>query len=127
MIQKEFTYRGKNMEALSSLSLKEFIELLPARQRRTLRKGLSENHKKLLKNLKESKKPVKTHFRDVIILPEMVGRTIHIHNGKEFNAVRIIPEMLGHYLGEFALTRKSVKHSSPGIGATKSSSAVSVK
>ena len=127
MIQKEFTYRGKNMEALSSLSLKEFIELLPARQRRTLRKGLSENHKKLLKNLKESKKPVKTHFRDVIILPEMVGKTIHIHNGKEFNAVRIIPEMLGHYLGEFALTRKSVKHSSPGIGATKSSSAVSVK
>jgi|SRR3989344_204467 len=127
MIQKEFTYRGKNMEALSSLSLKEFIELLPARQRRTLRKGLSENHKKLLKNLKESKKPVKTHFRDVIILPEMVGRTIHIHNGKEFNAVRVIPEMLGHYLGEFALTRKSVKHSSPGIGATKSSSAVSVK
>ena len=127
MIQKEFTYRGKNMEALSSLSLKEFIELLPARQRRTLRKGLSEYHKKLLKNLKESKKPVKTHFRDVIILPEMVGRTIHIHNGKEFNAVRVIPEMLGHYLGEFALTRKSVKHSSPGIGATKSSSAVSVK
>ena len=127
MIQKEFTYRGKNMEALSSLSLKEFIELLPARQRRTLRKGLSENHKKLLKNLKESKKPVKTHFRDVIILPEMVGRTIHIHNGKEFNAVRVIHEMLGHYLGEFALTRKSVKHSSPGIGATKSSSAVSVK
>ena len=81
----------------------------------------------MLKNLKESKKPVKTHFRDVIILPEMVGRTIHIHNGKEFNAVRVIPEMLGHYLGEFALTRKSVKHSSPGIGATKSSSAVSVK
>lgn len=127
MIQKEFTYRGKNMEALVSLSLKEFVELLPARQRRTLRKGLSENHKKLLKNLKESKKPVKTHFRDVIVIPEMVGKAIHIHNGKEFNAVRIVPEMLGHYLGEFAMTRKSVKHSSPGIGATKSSSAVSVK
>src|SRR3990167_2898041 len=103
MVQKEFAYRGKTMEELSKLSLKEFSELVPARQRRSITKGVKEKYKKLLKSLKGAK-IVKTHLRDAVIIPEMVGKMIHIHNGKEFIAIKIAPEMLGHYLGEFALT-----------------------
>ena len=63
----------------------------------------------------------------MIIVPEIVGKRIQIHNGKEFISIQITDEMLGHYLGEFVLTRKRVEHSAPGIGATKSSVAVSVR
>ena len=82
-----------------------------------------------IKKLKEGKisKIVKTHCRDLIILPEMVSITVHVYNGKEFVPVNIAENMIGHYLGEFAVTRKKVQHSAPGIGATKSSAAMSVK
>ena len=73
------------------------------------------------------KKKIKTQLRDMVILPEMVGITIHIHDGKQYREINIIGEMIGSFLGEYALTRNSVKHSAPGIGATKSSTAVSVK
>ena len=63
----------------------------------------------------------------MIVLPAMVGSTIKIHRGNSFEAIMIQPEMIGHYFGEFALTRKRVAHSAPGIGATKSSAALSVK
>ena len=89
---------------------------------------LLENIRRAKKNLKEGEKPVtKTHARDMIILPEMVGVTILIHNGKEFTPVEITPEMIGHYLGEFAITNKPVKHGSPGIGASRSSMYVPLK
>ncbi len=127
MAKKEFTYRGKTLDELKKLSLSEFILLLPSRQRRSLKRGLTEQQKKLLKQIKENKNDVKTHCRDMIILPEMVGKTIRVHNGKEFIPVVIQNEMIGHYLGEFALTRKKVEHSAPGIGATRSSAALSVK
>ena len=129
---KEFTFIGKNMEDLLKMDIKEFTKLLPARQRRTLSRGVSEIQQDFLNKVKAlkqgtRKKPVKTHLRDMIILPEMVGVIIHIHRGKEFVPVMINEKMLGHYLGEFGLTRKRVEHSAPGIGATKSSGAVSVK
>ncbi len=127
MAIKEFTYRGKTIEELKKISLKEFAELLPARQRRTLRRGLTDQQKILLEKLKDKTKPIKTHIRDMVIIPEMLGKRIQVHNGKEFVLVHITEEMLGHYLSEFALTRRSVKHSAPGIGATKSSAAVSVR
>ncbi|MEK6856791.1 MAG: 30S ribosomal protein S19 [Nanoarchaeota archaeon] len=126
MIQ-EFTYRGKTLEDLNKMEVKEFAKLLPSRQRRSLIRGLDIKEKKFLKMLKISAKPVKTHLRKAIILPEMVGKNIMLYNGKEFVPVKIEAEMLGHYLGEFALTRKNVKHSAPGVGATKSSAAVSVR
>ena len=63
----------------------------------------------------------------MIVLPEMVGILIQIYNGKAFSPVEITHEMIGHYLGEFAMTRRKVEHSAPGIGATKSSAAMSVK
>jgi small subunit ribosomal protein S19 len=63
----------------------------------------------------------------LVIIPELVGRTVKIYNGKEWVMVLIEPEMLGHRLGEFALTRRMVRHSAPGIGATKSSASLSVR
>ena len=128
MVKKEFTYRGKTLEELKAMSLKEFAELLPARQRRTINRGFTEEQKRFLKSLESKKdKPIKTHCRDMIILPSMVGSTIRIHKGNDFIAITIQPEMIGHYLGEFALTRKKVEHHAPGIGATRSSASISVR
>jgi len=127
MAKKEFTYRGKTMDELEVMSLTEFAKLLPARQKRSLNRGLTETQKTLLKKIRSRKNNIETHCRDMIILPEMVDKTIKIHRGKDFVAVIISPEMLGHYLGEFALTKSKVAHSAPGIGATKSSSSLSVR
>lgn len=124
----EFKFYGKNVEELKNLSLKEFIEIIPARQRRSLNRGLSEEKKKFLERLKKvSNKPVKTHLRDMIIVPQMIGKRIAVYNGKSFVEVTINEEMLGRYLGEFIMTRQKVQHSAPGVGATKSSAAVSVR
>ncbi len=127
MAKKEFKYRGKSIDELRQMSLKELAELFPARARRKIKRGFTEQEKIFLKNLKESKKPVKTHCRTMLVLPEMVDKTILVHNGKSFVSITILPEMVGHYLGEYSLTRKRVAHSSPGVGATRSSSNVSVK
>lgn len=124
---REFKYRGRSMEELLNLPLDEFINLLNARQRRSLQRGLSEEKRKLLNDIKTGKSNIRTHLRDMIILPIMVGKTIHVHNGKEFVAVEIKPEMLGHYLGEYAITNKRVIHSAPGIGASRSSLYVPLK
>ncbi len=126
MVKKEFMYRGKSLEELQSMSITELMAMLPSRQRRNLKRGLNDQQKYLLKKLK-TKNNVETHLRDMIILPEIVGKTIKIHNGREFQPVLIEPDMIGHYLGEFAQTRKKVTHSAPGIGATKSSASASVK
>lgn len=129
---KIFHYRGKTLEELRAMSLNDFIKLLPSRQRRTLTHGFGEENRKLYDKIKRAKqgifkKLIKTHRRDFVILPEMVGLMIHIHRGKEFVPVMIMEEMIGHYLGEFAATRKKVEHSAPGIGATRSSASASVK
>ncbi|MBA7516333.1 hypothetical protein ES705_08381 [subsurface metagenome] len=98
-----------------------------ARQRRKLKRKLRENEEKLLEELKSDKESVKTHLRDAIVLPEMVGKKIGIHSGKSFEYVEIKTEMIGHYLGEFALTRKKVLHGAAGVGATRSSKYVPLK
>lgn len=127
-VKKEFTYRGLTLEELKKLSVDEFIPYLPARMRRTLKRGLTREQNKLLNDIRSGKKEViKTHLRDMVILPDFVGHTIGIHNGKEFVHVTIQPEMIGHYLGEFALTRKEVKHTGPGVGATRSSKYLPLK
>ncbi len=132
---KEFTYKGYTLEELQKMPMDEFIKLLPARQRRSLLRGLTDAQRILLEKvrraraaIREGKKVViKTHVRDMIILPEMVGLTIHVYNGKEFVPVEIKPEMIGHYLGEFAITCKPVKHGAPGIGASRSSMYIPLK
>ena len=124
---KEFMFRGKKLDEIQKLSLQDFMQLIPARERRTLKRGLTELQKIILENVRAGQKELKTHCRDLIILPEMVGKLIKVHNGKEWTPVTIEPEMLGHRLGEFALTRRKVAHSAPGIGATRSSASLSVR
>ena len=122
----EYTYRGKTISELQELSLEEFAELLPSRERRSIKRGFTEGQKKVLHEFKEGKK-VRTHHRDMIILPEMIGQTIEIYSGKEFVSVDLQPEMIGHRFGEFAPTRSRVTHGSAGVGATRSSKFVPLK
>jgi len=126
---KEFTYRGKTIEELKTLDTREFAKLTKARQRRAiLRQTQSiENFVKKCVEFQGRKKPIRTHLRDIIIVPKMVGYNIFIHSGKQFVPIMIIPEMLGHRLGEFVPTRSKVKHGAAGIGATKSSLAKATK
>lgn len=127
--KKEFKYRGLTIEEIKKLSYEELIPLLPSRMRRTLKRGLTERQTKLLKNIEEAKKgdTIRTHCRNMIILPNFVDHTIYVHNGKDFQRVDIKPDMIGHYLGEFALSRQKVKHTGPGVGATRSSKFMPLK
>ena len=125
-----FLYRGFTLDELRQKSMDEFISLLPSRQRRSLTRGMSAQHIKLMEKILESKgskKPVRTHCRDFIILPELIGAVVLVYNGREFLRVNLQPEMLGHFLGEYAPTCKQVKHSAPGIGATRGSQFVPLK
>ena len=126
MAIKEFRYRGKSLEELQQLSEDDFAKLVPARQRRSMLHN-DETKSVFFARLRKKGDNVKTHCRDVVIRPFMVGKTIKVYKGKEFVPLLIQDEMIGHYLGEFVMTRKRVGHSSPGVGATKSSSNVSVK
>jgi len=129
----EFTYRGHTLDELQSLSLDEVAELLPARMRRTITRGLSVEHEKLLEKARDAGEeetandPIRTHLRDMPIVPGFVGLTFSVYNGQEFQRVQVEPEMIGHYLGEFQLTRTSVEHGQAGIGATRSSKFVPLK
>ncbi|MDN7012375.1 30S ribosomal protein S19 [Methanoculleus sp. FWC-SCC3] len=125
--REEFTYRGYSVADLQQMALSELLPLMPARARRKFDRGLSREHEKLLADLRSGDEKIRTHLRDMIIMPEMVGRTIEIHNGKEFQKVEIQPEAVFHYLGEFALTRRRIAHGSAGIGATRSSKYVPLK
>ena len=133
---KEFRYRGFTLCELQNTSMDEFISLLPSRQRRSLQRGLTIEQRKLLEKIRGAKelggngqtvKPIKTHVRDMVVLPEMVDTTIHVHNGKDFVPVEIKAEMIGHFLGEYAITNKPVRHGTPGIGASRSSMYVPLK
>lgn len=129
----EFTFRGHTLEELQAMELEEVAELLPARQRRSIERGLSIEKQKLLEEAEErgveetANDPIRTHLRDVPIVPAFVNMTFEVYNGQEFERVRVDPEMLGHYLGEFQLTRQSVEHGQAGIGATRSSKFVPLK
>lgn len=126
---REFTYRGYALTELQRMSMDDFICLLPSRQRRSLKRGLTQDQRKLLERLRQARREaegseitgLKTHRRDMVVLPEMVGLTIRVYNGKEFKPVAITEQMIGHYLGEFAITNKKVVHGTPGIGASRSS------
>ena len=124
---KKFTLRGKSFEEMKEMGLKEFSELLTSRKRRSIKRGLSYEQKRLLKKIEKGKNFVKTKRRDMIILPQMVGNKISVYSGKEYVTIEIKPEMLGHFLGEFVPTRRETKHSSPGMGATRSSKFVPLK
>jgi small subunit ribosomal protein S19 len=125
---KNFQYRGRSVDDLKAMSMDEFINLLPSRMRRSLRRGLSNEQRIVLERLRQDNgKPIKTHARDMVVLPEMIGKTILVHSGQEFVEIRINEKMLGHYLGEFVITNKLVRHGKPGIGASRSSMYIPLK
>ena len=124
---KEFTWQGKSEEEMKKLTLKEFAEMIPSRSRRSLERGFTEFQKKFLKRLEAGENNIKTHCRDIVVLPIMIGKTLRVYNGREYVSLLIGPDMIGHYLGEFSHTRRSVTHSAAGIGATRSSKAVSAR
>nr|AJS12864.1 30S ribosomal protein S19 [uncultured archaeon] len=126
MVRQEFMYHGKTLEELHKMGFTELATLLPSEERRKIKK-LTDREKKFIEKVQASKKPVKTHLRGMLILPFMVGKTVLIYDGRAFQQVIIINEMIGHRLGEYVLTRKKVQHNAPGIGATKSSASLSVK
>ena len=130
-----YHYRGYMLDDLKKMNMDQLLQLLPARARRSLRRGLPPRQKKVIERLRRAYRAkkrgkdlvVRTHVRDLVIFPEFVGLKVGIYNGQNFDLVEIRPEMIGHYLGEFALTRKRVQHGSPGIGATRSSKYVPLK
>ncbi len=134
MAKKEFTFRGKGIEELGKMGTEEFAKLCTARARRTIRKlGAQEKFRHFLAKVKKAKeamqagkavKPVKTHYRDFLVVPEMVGVQLAVYKGNEFSQFEAKDKMLGHYLGEFVLTRKRLVHGKAGIGATRSSTAI---
>ena len=127
--KKEFVYRGRPIEELKKMNLREFAKFLPSREKRTLMRNPDVVEKfiaKCNKRIAEGK-PIRTHSRAIIIVPEMIGMVVFVHSGRSFEQVRISSEMIGHRLGEFALTRKPVGHGAAGIGATRSSASRSVK
>eukprot|EP00825_Cyclidium_porcatum_P015790 TRINITY_DN1905_c0_g1_i4.p1 TRINITY_DN1905_c0_g1~~TRINITY_DN1905_c0_g1_i4.p1 ORF type:complete len:190 (-),score=42.97 TRINITY_DN1905_c0_g1_i4:325-894(-) len=136
---KKFIFRGKNIEDLLKIASGEtpdqiitpaLTELLRSRIRRKISRGIKSGFKKFVRKVLQTKKvapqgekpaAVKTHRRDYIVVPAMIGSVIGIYNGKEFVNVEIKFDMIGRYLGEFAMSYKPTKHGKPGIGATKGS------
>jgi len=129
---KEFTYRGLSKEELDNTSLEKLFKLFNSRQRRSLTRGITDDKRKLIEEIKAAKAgklktPIKTHLRDLIVLPYMVGVAVNVFSGKEFVPVVIKTEMVGHYLGEYVITNKRVNHGAPGVGASRSSLYVPLK
>ena len=129
---REFTYRGLSQKELEGLSLDKLLKLFPARIRRSLTRGINDNKRKLIGEIKAAKEgklktPINTHLRDLIILPNMIGTTVNVFSGKEFVPVTITSEMVSHYLGEYVITNKRVSHGAPGVGASRSSLYVPLK
>ena len=127
---RKYSYRGVDLDQLLELSTDQFVELVHCRARRKFVRGIRGKPLFLLKRLRKSKqglgenekpKTVKTHLRNMVIVPEMIGSVVGVYNGKTFNQVEVRPEMTGHYLGEFSITYKPVRHGRPGIGSTNSS------
>ena len=126
--KKEFSFRGFSVEELQAMPMEEVLELLSSRARRSYNRGLNEEEQVFVDRLLRGDKPVlRTHRREIVILPSFVGKSVGVYNGKEFNEFEIKPEMIGHYLGEFAPTRLGGKHSGPGVGATRSSKFMPLK
>jgi len=133
---RKFAFRGVDLDQLLDMSNEQFMQLLHCRARRRFQRGLKRKPMALIKRLRKAKKEapplekpevVKTHLRNMIIVPEMIGSIVGVYNGKTFNQVEVKPEMIGHYLGEFSITYKPVKHGRPGIGATHSSRFIPLK
>ena len=124
---KESKWNGLTEEQVKALDFKEFVALLPARRRRSIQRGPHPMQERFFKKLRSGKNNIRTHRREVVIIPEMLGKTFLVFTGKAFAEVTVTIEMLGHLLGEFASSRKLVRHSGAGVGSTRSSKAVTAR
>jgi small subunit ribosomal protein S15e len=133
---KKFQYRGVELEPLLDLTVDELVQMYPARARRRLSRGLKRKPKALITRLRKAKKEavpgerprgIKTHLRNMIIMPEMIGSVVGVYNGKVFLGFEVLPDMIGMYLGEFVVTYKPVTHGRPGIGSTTTSRFIPLK
>ncbi len=121
------TYKGMELEELTKLKNEDLAKILPSRSRRVIKRGFTPRQLKLIRDInsikdaESQKKPIKTQEREMVILPQMVGKRISVHNGRDF--VEIVPNisMIGRRLGEYALTRKIPVHTKAGVGASRSS------
>ena len=140
---KTYTFRGIELDDLVKLSTDEFSRLIHARSRRRIMRGLGQKPEKFLAKCRkavrfktklfliflkkklcqpgEKPPPVKTHLRDMIVLPEMIGNVVGVHNGHQYAGVEIKDDMIGRALSELAITYVPIRHGRPGIGATHSS------
>jgi len=132
MAIKEYKYRGFALEELKKMDEKQLRAVMPSHVRRKMDRGIK--HDKKIMNAVDALKegaiqrvPVKTHRRDILITPNMVGLKMAIYNGKTFGNLEIQPEMIGFHVGEFVETKKRPVHSKAGVGATKSSKNVGKK
>src|SRR5690606_26649295 len=105
--KKEATFRGKTLEELQKLEVRELYNLLDSRARRTVLRNFQtiENFVSRAKEKISKNKSIKTHSREMVVVPGLVGMRIQIHNGRQFVPIDVTIEMLGHRLGEFAPTR----------------------
>ena len=135
-IFKKFSYRGNDLKKLIDMNMDEMSQQLRSRQRRKLRRKMGTKYARFINKLLDAKKhtaqgekpvAIKTHLRDCIVLPSMVQSVINIHKGNGYSNIEVKPEMIGYYLGEFAITYKRVSHGKPGVGATHSSKFVPIK
>lgn len=130
---KKDTWKGFDEETISSVSQDQFMKLIPSRNRRALlRLKVNPRLKKFIEDVRESKKKnpkkvIKTHIREAIILPEWLGLTFGVHNGKEFKKVEITLNRIGGRLGDYSHCTTRVAHSGPGVGATRGSKFVPLK
>jgi small subunit ribosomal protein S19 len=126
---KTFTYRGKELIELQQMNTREFARLVKSRTRRAILRQSEKIDKFVAKciELSSRKKHIRTHLREIVIVPKMVGYKIFVNNGKQFLEFEIVPEMISHRLGEFSITRQKIKHGAAGLGATKSSMAKATK
>ena len=119
--KKELTFRGKTIEELKKLDVREFAKLLTSIPRRyTLRQFQKiELFVRRAQKKQANGKKIRTHIRDIVVVPQLVGMNIQVYNGKQYTPVEITIETLGHKLGEFSPTRTKVRHSKAGVGASK--------
>ena len=127
--KREFTLKGHTLPELQSMNMEQLAKVLGARARRSIRRGFNDDQRTFLEKIRAfpRDRPLRTHCRDVLIFPDHVGHRVAIFNGKEFKEIEVRPEMIGHYYGEFSLTRRFEKHSGPGVGATRSSKFMPLK
>ena len=133
---KKQIYRGVELDQLLEMNMNEVVKLMNSRQQRRFKHGIHGKYERLLKKLRAAKKDVpagekpkgvKTHLRNTIIVPEMCGSIVDVYGGKYWNPVEVKAEMVGHYLAEYSMTYKPIRHGKVGVGATRSSKFTSLR